>query len=321
MKFRSLGLLALIWLALSGQMSFAADVSIVSNVDHAEITIGDRITYKIEIQFPLEGHIELPSVLGNLGSFEVKDYKNAEPRKEGDHRVQVWTFNLSTFTVGKYAIPPQEVKYFAGQDTSSKIYFTQPIEINVKRTSPETVKDIADIQDLISVENSKIGLYLLFGLLMTIVLGFGIWWKLRRNKNGVAMDKPRLPPFEEALEYLKNLRQEKLIAQNKSKNFCFQLSEVLRRYLDRRFASATLESTTSEFLQKLNSLPLTVLQKEWIARFCEKTDFVKFANAMLTEAEGEELLQQVEKFLQQTKPTETENKGNPENTPHSEGRA
>jgi len=278
-------------------------LDISSQVDHSEITIGDRVHYEIKVVYPKDGNLVLPSVLGNLGSFEVKDYQASEPKDAGNLKIQTWRFDLSTFTVGKYTIPPQIIEYREGKDTTASIFYTQPIELNVKRTSPETVKDIADIAPLAQV--SAPTPWLLYGLGGLIALALAIvLWRVLRKKSPAFAVKPQLPPFEEAIEGIAGLKDLSLIRQNRSREFCFGLSEILRRYVSRRFGVDALESTTSEFLDKARNLPVTAAQKQWLAEFCDKTDVVKFANALMLESDAGALLSATEAFARQTKPRE-----------------
>jgi hypothetical protein len=283
-------------------MTPSLDIS--SQVDHSEITIGDRVHYEIKVVYPKDGHLELPSVLGNLGSFEVKEYQASDPKDAGGLKIQTWRFDLSTYTVGKYTIPPQIVEYRQGADTAATLFYTQPIEINVKRTSAETVKDIADIAPLAAVEAPTP--WLLYGAcgVLALALAFFLWRALRRKRTPIAAAKPQLPPYEEAIAGLARLQDLSLIRQNRAREFSFALSEVLRRYVSRRYGVDALESTTGEFLEKARNLPVTGAQRRWLGEFCESTDLVKFANALLLESEAGALLTATSEFVKQTKPRE-----------------
>src|SRR4051812_11604816 len=170
-------------------------LDISSQVDHSEITIGDRVHYEIKVVYPKDGHLALPSVLGNLGSFEVKDYQASEPKDAGNLATQTWRFDLSTFTVGKYTIPPQIIEYRDGKDTAAQVFYTQPIEINVKRTSPETVKDIADIAPLAQVTAPTP--WLLYGLGGALLIAIAlVLWRVFRKKAPPPPANPHLPPFK-----------------------------------------------------------------------------------------------------------------------------
>lgn len=284
-------------------MTTAASLDISSQVDRSEITIGDRIAYEIKVIYPAEGSVELPSVLGNLGSFEVKDYQAPEPKTADNLKIQTWRFDLSTFTVGKYTIPPQQVAYRNGKDTAAAIHFTQPIEINVIRTSPETVKDIADIAPLADVKASPPWLAYGLGGLAILIAAIILWKRFRRQAPPAAA-KPALQPFEEAMARLEEIKSLVLIRQNKAGDFCFILSGTLRRYISRRFGIDALESTTSEFLESARALPVTQAQKQWLYGFCETTDLVKFADALMLESDAGALLNQTSDFIKQTKPRE-----------------
>ena len=285
--------------------SAPASLDISSQVDRSEITIGDRIQYEIKVVYPKDGRVELPSVLGNLGSFEVKDYQASDPKEAGGLLIQTWRFDLSTFTVGKYTIPPQQVAFRQGSDTTAAVWFTQPIEINVIRTSPETVKDIADIAALAEVKAAPPWIAIGLGAALLLALAIFIWRRLRRKKP-VATAKPALPPFEEAMARLADIKDLALIRQNRAREFCFILSETQRRYISRRYGTDAMESTTSEFIEKIRKLPVTAAQRQWLAKSSEEADLVKFANGALLESDAAAMLSQTEEFLRQTKPREDE---------------
>ncbi|MEO6094892.1 MAG: BatD family protein [Fibrobacteria bacterium] len=298
----------------NGSAAAAGSLDISSQVDRSEITIGDRIQYEIKVVYPAEGRVELPSVLGNLGSFEVKEYQASDPKDAGKLRIQTWHFDLSTFTVGKYTIPPQQIAYRHGADTAAIVYFTQPIEINVIRTSPETVKDIADIAALAEVPSGPPWLAYGLGASVLLALAWFLWRKLRR-KPSTAADTPALPPYEEAMARIAGLKDLALIRQNRAREFCFVLSESLRRYLSRRYGIDALESTTSEFVAKIKTLPITGAQKQWLAKTSEDGDLVKFASAQLLESEAAAMVAQTVEFLSQTKPRDDE----PAQSPKADG--
>lgn len=308
----------------SAAEALKAGLDISSQVDRSEITIGDRITYEIKVVYPAEGKVELPSVLGNLGSFEVKDYQASDPKPAGNLTIQTWRLVLSTFTVGAYMIPPQLVIYLppgaalpanpadpaswdsaaAGSKVKPLAFQTQPIEIKVVRTSPETVQDIADIAPLAELEEPKP--WLLFALIALAVAAIGgfVFWRLRRKAVAVAAEKPVLPPYEEAMERLAALSPANLVRQNRARELCFELSEILRRYVSRRFGVEALESTTTEFLALVPKLPVKAELRQWLTPFCESTDAVKFASAPLLESEAEDLTARLKDFVRQTRPVE-----------------
>lgn len=287
--------------AQAQEASQALDIS--SQADRTEITIGDQLHYRITVKFPEGGRIDLPSVLGNLGAFEVKDYKNDAPSRAEGKLKQTWSFTLSTFTVGDYLIPPQTVEYRQGRDTAAQVFMTQPIAVKVKRTSPETVKDIADLAP--PEEPAVRRPWWLAAAVALLGLAAFLAWKLtRRHRQVTVAEAPLAPPFEEAMASLLSLNAISLVRQNRGKELAFALSHLLRRYISRRFAIDALESTSSEFVELAAALPLPLAQKPFIPRFCEITDTVKFADAVLLESEAGSLVDDIRRFLEATRPKE-----------------
>jgi len=297
-----------LWIAA---VSAAPSVDVTAKVDRSEITIGDRVQYEIDVTCPASGHVELPAVLGNLGAFEVKDYHTQTTTGKDGRSTVSHIFTLSTFTVGTYTLPPQRVEFYethvaggiSSTTTDTMVLYTQPTEIKVKRTSPETEKDIADIADVVALPEpppwGAIGL----GLVVLALIGFFIWRRLQAKKISAAAGPPPLPPYEEAMHRLRLLREASLPSQNQFREFAFTLSEILRNYVGRRYGIEALESTTEEFLDKAAPLPLSQMQQDWLRKFCESLDPLKYATVGITSGEAELWIRELEDFVERTKPS------------------
>jgi hypothetical protein len=311
-RMRTGGLLICLWL-FSLIAVQAAEIQVSSGVDQSEITIGDKIKYRITVQFPETGTLELPSVLGNLGSFEVKDYEVSDPVETETGREQTWEFTLSTFTVGEYTLPPQIIEYTPEDDTVKQVLYTEPIVITVKRTTAETVKDIADITGLAAIRGGWSGVWI-FGIIAFLAGNALFFWYYFKKRKLSKRPPPPKPPYEEAVELLTALKNKNLPDSGLCKEYCFALSEILRHYITRRFAIDAMESTTEEFLEKIQGIGLTLAQKTTIAEFCSTTDPVKFADVTLSSEEAARVYEQVEALVYQTRPRVIEEPGakNPE---------
>lgn len=66
---RRFSLIALL-VCLVASWSFAFDVSVKANVDNAQVFIGDMFNYEISVTAPENAIVDLPSFVGNLGSFK-----------------------------------------------------------------------------------------------------------------------------------------------------------------------------------------------------------------------------------------------------------
>lgn len=276
-------------------------LKIETQVDRSEITIGDQIQYTLKITYPKTGELNLPSILGNLGAFEVKNYKEHDPITEKESRIKTYTFTLSTFTVGEYTIPPQVVEYFPGTDTSRYTSYSEPLKILVKRSTPESTKDIAEISDVLAPPFQYTKVLLWIGLLLLLGILLFLYIKKRSQKPSLTIT-PLLPPFEEALKGLQELQLAPTDTLEDQKFFCLRLSELVRRYISRRFELSVMESTTDEFLKKIKSLPISPSIHIKMQEFCNQTDPVKFANQPLVTSVRQTTLDFVESFLTETRP-------------------
>ena len=57
-------------IAFCATSALAFDVSVKANVDNAQVFVGDIFNYEIQVVAPENAIVDLPSFVGNLGSFE-----------------------------------------------------------------------------------------------------------------------------------------------------------------------------------------------------------------------------------------------------------
>jgi hypothetical protein len=118
------------------------------------------------------------------------------------------------------------------------------------------------------------------GALVALVVGALLAWLIsrlrRRPKKGPPPPPPR-PPWEVALEELFDLRQARLIEEERYGEHFDRLSDTVRKYLGGRYGFDGLESTTREVLATLRAVepPIAVLSQ--IEGFLREADLVKFA--------------------------------------------
>ena len=103
-------------IAFCATSALAFDVSVKANVDNAQVFVGDMFNYEIQVVAPENAIVDLPSFVGNLGSFEVKEMKNekvTEGMPKGTAKF-TWLATLNTFVSGDFLIAPQQVSAVVG---------------------------------------------------------------------------------------------------------------------------------------------------------------------------------------------------------------
>ncbi len=277
----------LVWLVvLTGMMSWktcetAELIGVTASVDKQTAYIGDLIDYTIIITYDSTVRLTPPAAGANLGGFDVKDYEFGEEKTLADgRRQQVLQFKLRTFTTGEYVIPPLPIEYSL-PDSTRKYISADPIKINVKSMLAEGAK--ADTlkpkppKQQASLAGSSKTLWIIIGI-AAIIIAAGAIYLLRRKKKqeeGPYVD-PR-PPWEIAYADLALLKERNLPGKGEVKAYYFELSEIVRRYLGKKFDFNAVDLTTSEISYVLDELlPAEELRREIIA-FLDHADLVKFA--------------------------------------------
>jgi hypothetical protein len=112
-------------------------------------------------------------------------------------------------------------------------------------------------------------------ILAALILAWRLWHR-RQKPLAEAPAIPPLPPDEEALQRLAVLTADKTIDR---KQYYFQLSEILRFYVERRFDFPAAEMTTEELLPQIDRLDMPLTLTQPFKAFCRACDPIKFAGA------------------------------------------
>jgi hypothetical protein len=118
------------------------------------------------------------------------------------------------------------------------------------------------------------------GAAAAALLAFWIWRRLRRT-DALAAAPPPEPADARALAALAALRQQ---AGLPDKAIYFELSSILRDYIDQRFRLDTLEMTTEELLPVIRDLPTRAELRSALADLFRFADPVKYADTAAGES-------------------------------------
>lgn len=113
-----------------------------------------------------------------------------------------------------------------------------------------------------------------------------------------------LSPWEIARNSLSELKKE--LTMN-DEAFFVRLSDILRQYIERRFALPATEKTSEEFIQQLRTDSiLSEKQRVALERFLGTADLVKFARMNSDEKQKNECLSMADSFVDETIPQPAE---------------
>ncbi len=284
-------------------------VTVNASVNHNEATIGEKVRFTITVESDPDIEVVFPGFKEKLADLTVKNHGRTEPKNldSGKIKQKEW-YDLETFTPGSYVIPPLTVKYRLPNSEGDNYAEVNTNEIFVEIKSlisgDETAKDIKEIKGPVDIAINYFVIYLIIGGAFGVAgIAFGVIYFIKqRNKNKVYVPPPPLPAHEIAYMELKHLAELDLISKGMVKEYFSRLSNILRHYIEKRFAIMAPERTTEEFFVEMSRAGvLEQDHKELVSKFLEKSDLVKFAKYGPNNEEIDGALQAATRLIDETK--------------------
>jgi hypothetical protein len=297
--------LALLLFALALPSMHAQTVSVKATLDSTVLLIGQQSLLHLEVSGPASLHYLFPTFPGDtlVKGIEILSRGKLDTVRMENDRIELKTdYLVTSFDSGLYYIPP--VKILAGTDTVESNF----MGLKVMTFDVDTAKvEIFDIKG-VAKPDFVLGDYavaILTFLLVYILIIMLIWYILRKKyhvEKGVEESNVSLlPPHVVAIMELDRLRTEKLWKKGKNKEYYTELSDVVRKYIERRFQVNALEMTTEEILILFRKDRNTQSVYQNLRQILQTADMVKFAKTEPLESENELSIMNSYLFVNQTK--------------------
>ena len=152
--------------------------------------------------------------------------------------------------------------------------------------------------------------FILGGIIILVAAGFLVWYIRRRktNKPIFRAAMPEEPAHIIAYRELRELKDQKLWQKNEFKEYYSRLTEIIRRYMQRRYGIPAMEMTSYEILDAWDRSgeARTELAAE-LGILLNLADLVKFAKQKPVASENEENMERAFDFVDRTKYEKPEN--------------
>ncbi|RMH68193.1 MAG: hypothetical protein D6685_02580 [Bacteroidetes bacterium] len=294
------------------------------------VTVGERFYLSLVAEHAMlqEPAFPEPTIDDSLfGDLEVIRRVTQQHRYLGaarpGTRVDSVVYEVTTFALDTAYVPPIPVRFSMNEDTV--LVAAPPAFVPVISLVPPDAEGIQDLAPLAAFPRPLWPWVLLaLGLLIGAAL---LWAYLRRRRRAgppaeVQPPEPEVSPYEEAMDRLRRLETWDLADEAAVKPFYVELSDVLRRYLERRLGVAALEMTTRELVERLRREAVRSEVPDEVAalvkRVLDVADLAKFADVHPPPAEGfravsatHQVLQAVETALRPAMPSAPAGDGAP----------
>lgn len=305
-------ILIVISLIISNFIS-AQTFQVDAKIDSTVIFIGQQCNITFDISQSPDMMVTTPIFSDTITKgIDIVDF-TIDTIKNSDGYITVrQNYLITAFDSALYYIP--EFPFVANGDTVwSYSLSLKVLTIPIDTTSQEIV--IADIKPIVEPPFDwgewkaiiLIGLSLIIVIILAILLIHNHIQKKKR-KNEVVEKLPEIVKTcdEIALEQLEAIRRDKIWQAGRVKEYYTDITDVLRTYIESRFAIVAFELTSSEiidalcFVKKDYPKPLTLL-----SRIFNTSDMVKFAKLIPEFNTHTDILNDAVEFVNTTKDAKT----------------
>ena len=296
-ELRSQGILQ----SIPNNLSLTSDTGRIAWGERAEITlrlgkgINETVDEWPQWQDTIPGGLEIL----NTSLRDTLAPQNSDPDEWDMIMTQSWV--VTGWDSGYVLIPSIKL----GGDSTSPLL----LQIVPSRTEGEV--QIMPAADIVHIEWSiyerfikaapwigvLIGLIILF-----FIVKYGyLWWRNRTSGgNPIEEIKPYIPPHITALKELKTLEERQSWNKGEAKTFHVQLSQIIRTYIDGRFRISSLEKTTREVSELINTLDIHSSDKSKLLLALRLGDQIKFAKRQALSEEHTRSISVCIEFVQNT---------------------
>lgn len=279
--------------SLSLAKEFSNPVSVSANITPSSFTLGDIATYTITLKHDPDIKPNVPNIEQPKG-LEFIEQGESMPREVNGQKVQEYWYKFRVDDTGKLSIPSIPLTFNAPDQKGENIQGTiQTPEVSLEVKSllniPGGPEEVYDIKPLEEYPLPWID-YLWIALAGLAILGllYFVWfkWKSRPSTLNLSAPDTDLTPEQLAFKELEVLKNKQWLQIGRAQDHFFELSEIFRRYLEKRYQFPAQEWTTEEITAYFkSSANLSDNLKLQARSILTQTDRVKFAKAERAEDE------------------------------------
>ena len=263
----------------------ADPVSIKTQVDITQPTLGDILIYSIRVNYDSDIVIHTPEYVIPEGFEKVGNGKKI-PRKVNNQTAQEFWLKLRVDKTGLLTIPAIPLGFDA-PDQNNKIVkgkiMTAEVNVDVQSLLQLEGKtsDIKDIKPIFYIKAPWVHyIWKALGVLCLLALAYFIWKNWQKKADEKLEPLILLTAEQKALKELQELKSRELMKLGLIREHFFELSEIFRRYMENRYRFPAQEWTTEEIISHFKGLSdLNEKQKLQARTILTESDKVKFAKA------------------------------------------
>ncbi len=283
-----------------------AQVSVEAEIDYIQIFVGQQAHVTLSATAKENAKVEFPQWKPTeyvTPGVEVLDCKELENKEEDNGFVtRRMIYTMTSFDDTLYYLPPMTVK-IDGKPYQSKSLALKVLTIDVDTLHAEQFFGPKDVQDNpFQWSDWSRPFWGSVLMLVLMAIGYYLYLRLRDNKPIISHIRivKRLLPHQKAMKEIEQIKADKMVTSENSKEYYTKLTDTLRKYIEERYGFSAMEMTSSEIIDRLMS---TQDQKalDELRQLFTTADLVKFAKYSTLINENDANLVNAIEFINQTK--------------------
>ncbi|MDR0699713.1 MAG: hypothetical protein LBG28_10925 [Tannerella sp.] len=302
-------ILLIIFPSLHGMKSYAQQTLVDLNIDEADIMIGEQTMLHLSVTTDKDKQVIIPLPADRvMEGVEVLHIAPPDTTDIQNNRIMIrYDLVITSFDSLLYLIPP-----FIAIDGRDTVFSNQvALKVSAPDVNIENPEEYYDIKGIWRPPFVLADYYaLIYGILFALFLICNIGYFVQRMRNRPRKtvqvnDAPKLPPHEQAMKELKEIRERKLWQQGHNKEYYTEITDTLRRYISARYGVSVMEKTSSEIIEVIrDEEPGNKEIYNTLNQILRLSDFVKFAKLHPLPDENDMSMLNASLFVERTKRVE-----------------
>lgn len=285
-------------LIISSLYTFA-QASVQAKITPIEMLIGEHAQVTLTVEANDDAKVEFPTFQPR--QMLVPGVEVIATQQSVVDGKQTLAIVLTAFDGNLYHLPPFKVKV-NGKEYASSDLALKVVEVEVDTTKMDQFFGPKDVQDNPFLwADWSLPFWLSVLMLLVMVVGYYLYLRLRDNKPIITHIKivKRLLPHQKAMKEIEEIKANRMLTTEDSKEYYTKLTDTLRRYIEERYGFSAMEMTSSEIIDRLMSTDQQSLDE--LRQLFTTADLVKFAKYSTQINENDANLVSAIDFINQTK--------------------
>ena len=263
-----------------------------------KLTVGDPFYVELKLTCSNSSKITGP-LADSLGSFLILDQQLKTKSRQG-YNENLYRLKMAGFKAGEQALPRLFFLLSSGDKTDT--LKSDSLKVNINSVLSPKMQDINDLKPEAKFPNYWLWLIPALVLVLAALgyLSLQLYKKLKKIRE---LALAPLPPWDEALKALDQIPVDEWLSKGLVKKYYYALSEILKRYIERRYEFNAAEQTSTEVIAEMKRLK-TPFREEFVS-FIQRADLIKYAKHQPDPGEVPQAIEAVRGMVLRSRPIDT----------------